>query len=108
MEQEKEIIYNELQDKALNDREFQVLYGKIKNIIQDPLSIWELWNIELKILLAGVLFWWKIYYKKNEGFQTPQINALFSILNHLIDGKVTSGAGDGTRTRNSLLGRQAL
>ncbi len=108
LEQEKEIIYNELQDKALNDREFQVLYGKIKNIIQDPLSIWELWNIELKILLAGVLFWWKIYYKKNEGFQTPQINALFSILNHLNDGKVTSGAGDGTRTRNSLLGRQAL
>jgi len=42
LEQEKEILQNELQDKALNEREFVVLYERIKNIIEDPLSIWEL------------------------------------------------------------------
>jgi len=42
LEQEKEILENELQDKALNEREFIVLYERIKNIIEDPLSIWEL------------------------------------------------------------------
>ena len=108
LEQEKEILENELQDKALNEREFIVLYERIKNIIEDPLSIWELWSVELKMLLVGVLFWWKLYYKKNEGYQTPQISALFGILDHLNDGNIPSGAGDGTRTRNSLLGRQAL
>ncbi|MEI7563897.1 MAG: hypothetical protein WCJ39_10100 [bacterium] len=42
LEQEKEILENELQDKILNQREFVVLYERIKNIIEDPLSIWEL------------------------------------------------------------------
>jgi hypothetical protein len=42
MEQEKEILENELQDKALNDRDFIVLYDRVKNIIVDPLSVWEL------------------------------------------------------------------
>lgn len=108
LEQEKEILENELQDKALNEREFIVLYERIKNIIEDPLSIWELWSVELKMLLVGVLFWWKLYYKKNEGYQTPQISALFGILDHLNDGNIPSGAGDETRTRNNLLGRQEL
>ena len=108
LEQEKEILENELQDKILNQREFVVLYERIKNIIEDPLSIWELWSVELKMLLVGVLFWGKLYYTKKEGYQTPQISALFGILDHLNDGNIPSGAGDGTRTRNSLLGRQAL
>jgi hypothetical protein len=56
LEQEKETIQNELQDKALNEREFVVLYERIKNIIEDPLSIWELGSVELKMLLVGVLF----------------------------------------------------
>lgn len=68
LEQEKEILQNKLQAKALNEREFIVLYERIKNIIEDPLSIWELWSVELKMLLVGVLFWWKLYYKKNEGY----------------------------------------
>jgi len=42
LEQEKEILENELQDKILNQREFVILYERIKNIIEDPLSIWEL------------------------------------------------------------------
>ncbi len=108
LEEEKETLQNELQDKILNEREFVVLYERIRNIIEDPLSIWELWSVELKMLLVGVLFWWKLYYKKNEGYQTPQISALFGILDHLNDGIIPSGAGDETRTRNSLLGRQEL
>ena len=108
LEEEKNTLQGELQDKILNEREFVILYDRIRNIIEDPLSIWELWGVELKMLLVGVLFWWKIYYKKNEGYQTPQISALFGILDHLNGGDITSGAGDETRTRNSLLGRQAL
>ncbi len=108
LEEEKEILENELQDKLLNEKEFIVLYERVRNIIEDPLSIWQLWAVELKMLLVGVLFWGKLYYTKKEGYQTPQISALFGILDHLNDGIIPSGAGDETRTRNSLLGRQAL
>jgi site-specific DNA recombinase len=105
LEQEKEILENEVTDKGLNEKDFTILYSTIKNLIEDPLSIWELWSTELKMLLVSVLFWWKLYYKKNEGYQTPHISALYRILDHLNDGKVTSGAGDATRTRNQQLGR---
>ena len=108
LEMEKDILEEEIKEKNLNERDFIVLYGRIKNIIQDPLSIWELGSTPLKMLLVGVLFWWKIFFKKNEGFQTPQISALYAILGHIDSGEMSYGAGDGTRTRNSLLGRQAL
>ena len=108
LEMEQDILKEEIKEKTLNEEDFIVLYGRIKNIIQDPLSIWELGSTELKMLLVGVLFWWKIFFKKNEGFKTPQISALYAILSHIDSGKMSFGAGDGTRTRNSLLGRQAL
>jgi len=43
---------------------------------------------------------WEFYFdenfaiKKNEGYQTPQISALFGILDHLNDGNIPSGAMD--------------
>lgn len=108
LEMEQDTLKEEIKEKNLNERDFIVLYERVKNIIQDPLSIWELGSTPLKMLLVGVLFWWKIFYKKNEGFKTPQISALYAILGHLEGGEMSCGAGDETRTRNSLLGRQAL
>ncbi len=108
LEEEKEALKNQLQDKVLNDKEFILLYEKVKNIIKDPISIRELWPVELKKLLLWVLFGSKIYYKKNEKFQTPHLSSLYLMFEHLNDAKVSSGAGDETRTRNQLLGRQWL
>lgn len=108
LEEEKENLYSEIQENSINENDFLLLYDKVRVIIETPLTIRELGNANLKLLQAWVLFWEKIYYTKNEGFQTLQISALHNILDHLNDGNISSGAGDGTRTRNSLLGRQAL
>ncbi len=62
----------------------------------------------MKILLVRVLFGEKFYYTKKEGYQTPHLSALYRIISTIEGGIVTSGAGDETRTRNILLGRQEL
>ncbi len=108
LESEKEILEKEINDKKLSEKEFEKLYIRIKDIVENPSSVWEMWTLWMKIWLVKVLFGEKIYYTKKEKYQTPHLSALYSILDHLNDGKVTSGAGDATRTRNNLLGRQGL
>jgi hypothetical protein len=56
LEAEKDLLEEDIKEESLNERDFILLYERIKNIIQDPLSIWELGSTELKILLVGVLF----------------------------------------------------
>ncbi len=102
---EKEILEDELDRKGLEDRDFRIMYERLKAIIEDPSSIWSMWTTELKIMLAKVLFWEKIYYTKKEGYQTPHFSALYLIISTLEGGKVASLAGDETRTRNQQLGR---
>ena len=46
------------------------------------IAIWDLGNLEMKQLLIGVLFSDKIYYTKNEEFQTPHLPLIYNILNH--------------------------
>lgn len=108
LEQEKENIQKQIGDSSLNENEFVLLYDRVKTLIIDPMTIREIWTTELRLLQAWVLFWGKFYYKKKEGFQTPQISVLHTIINGFGNPEVSCGAGDGTRTRNSLLGRQAL
>lgn len=92
LEEEKGLLEDEIKNEWLGEKDFNILYERVRNIIIDPVSIRELGTTELKILLVGVLFWWKLYYKKNEGFQTPQISALYRMISHLSGGEITSGA----------------
>ena len=97
-----------MKDNTLTWNDFNILYDRVKTMITDPVAIRKVWSLQLKILEAWVLFGGKIYYKKNEGFQTPQISVLHAIISGVSTPLVSSGAGDETRTRNSLLGRQEL
>lgn len=74
--QEKELIIEELKNTDFANDNFQDLYLKAKEIFENPVAIWELWNHELRQLLLGVRTWWIIYYKKNSGVRTPE-NSLF-------------------------------
>lgn len=102
---EKEILEEEIDRKGLEEKDFENMYNRLKNIIEDPVSIWDMWTIEMKILLARVLFGENFYYTKKEGYQTPHLSALYRIISTIEGGIVTSGADDETRTRNQQLGR---
>lgn len=39
---EKEILEEEIQQKGLEERDFQIMYGRLKTIIEDPVSIWSM------------------------------------------------------------------
>lgn len=42
LEAEKELLEEDIKDKTLNEKDFTILYSKIKNIIEAPLSIRKL------------------------------------------------------------------
>ena len=100
---EKEILEEEIDRKGLEEKDFENMYNRLKNIIEDPVSIWDMWTIEMKILLARVLFGENFYYTKKEGYQTPHLSALYRIISTIEGGIVTSGAGDETRSRTNCL-----
>jgi len=102
LEAEKDLLEEEIKDKALNEKDFERLYIRIKNIIEDPVSIWEMWSLEMKIGLVKVLFGEKFYYTKKEKYQTPHLSALYGILSHLNGGNVSSGKSWRTR-RNYII-----
>ena len=90
LEVEKEILEEEVLNKTLNEEDFYKTYQKIKWIIEDPLSIWELWTMEMKISLIKVLFGDKIYYTKNEKYQTPHLSHLYAMFGSLDSNQLTS------------------
>ena len=106
--EQKEKLQANMKDNSLTENDFNILYDRVKTMIIDPVAIRKVGSVELKKLEAWVLFGGKIYYEKNEGFQTPQISVLHSIISGVSTPLVSSGAGDETRTRNNLLGRQEL
>ncbi len=108
LEDKKEQLEQQIEWYKLSKSDANIIADRVKTMFIDPVIIRNHFPVSVKRLQAWVLFWWKIFYKKNEGFQTPH----FSSLNLVFDGWGGSiapyGAGDGARTRNSLLGRQEL
>ena len=39
---EKEILEEEIERKGLDERDFQIMYGRLRSIIEDPSSIWTM------------------------------------------------------------------
>jgi len=42
LESEKEHLEKDIIDKTLNESEFERLYIRLRNIVEDPLSVWEM------------------------------------------------------------------
>lgn len=83
LEEEKRLLQEELDNEFLSEKEFEKLYKQFVEIIEYPLAIRDLGSVEMKQLLIGVLFGGKIYYTKNEEFQTPHSSLIYSILDHI-------------------------
>ena len=108
LEEEKTILYKKIEDWRVAEDDFNQIFDKLKLILSDPLSVQRFWPTSLKQLQVRVLYGDEIFYKKNEGFQTLTNSASELCFKNIFDLKSLNGAGDGARTRNSLLGRQEL
>lgn len=92
LESEKEHL-NRIQDNStVWENDIKIIFDRVKTILTDPVAIWRLWSLELKHLQAKVYFWDKIYYKKNEGFLTPHLSALYKALVSVSDVNFLNGA----------------
>ena len=83
LENEKELLLANVDKEFLSEVEFEKLLDQYIQIMKKPSSIWDLWSREAKQLLIRVLFWNKLYYKKNEGFQTPHKSLTYTISDHI-------------------------
>jgi len=83
LEQEKELLQDDLTKEFIGKDEYESIYNDFVSIIENPLAIWDLWSVDTKQLLIGVLFGGKIYYTKKGSFQTPQKSLIYSILDHI-------------------------
>ena len=108
LEEEKEILNKKIADWRIIEEDFNKIFEKVKNILLDPLSVRRYGPLKLKQLQVRVLYGDKIFYKKNEGFQTLTSANGDVLFRSIFESFSVNGAGDGARTRNSLLGRQEL
>ena len=108
LEEEKEILNKKITNWKLIEEDFDKMFEKLKIILLDPISVWRYWSLSLKKLQARVLYGDEIFYKKNEGFQTLTYSNGDVLFRSIFESFSSNGAGDGARTRNSLLGRQEL
>ena len=77
--EEGETLKNKLsKDEVYTDIDIEMLIQENKTILENPVFIWELENLELKRLLTGVLFNGQIYYNKESGIQTPSIPLIYA------------------------------
>jgi len=63
-------LHESMAELKETDKSFELLEG-IKKIIDNPLSIRCFWDNQTKFLLMKLLFWWNLYYQKNQGLRTP-------------------------------------
>ena len=77
--EEGETLKNKLsKDEVYSDIDIERLIQENKTILENPVFVWELENLELKRLLTGVLFNSQIYYNKKSGIQTPSIPLIYA------------------------------
>lgn len=77
--EEGETLKNKLsKDEVYTDIDIERLIQENKTILENPVFIRELENLELKRLLTGVLFNSQIYYNKKSGIQTPSIPLIYA------------------------------
>lgn len=79
LNQEKNTMIEKLWIDPFDDITKLNLLNDVKSIILNPLTIWEVWDHNMKKLLVTILFNAKIYYTKNQGYSTPDLTALYKL-----------------------------
>ena len=106
LEQEKDLLIEDIAKEHLTQNEFDSVYNDFIDIIENPLAVWDLQDVDTKQLLIGVLFGGKIYYSKKGSFQTPQKSLIYSILDRI--GGVNNPVGRPTRIELATTGTTNL
>lgn len=79
LNEEKNQINEKLQYDPLGDTEMVNLINDVKTILLNPLTLRDRGDHNMKKLLITVLFNGRIYYTKNQGYQTPDLSALYKL-----------------------------
>ena len=108
LEEEKKALEDKLKDYTIQQKDFDIIYDRVKMMLVNPVDIWENFPVSVKVLQAWVRFGGKIYYKKNEGLRTPQISGLNALICSINSDTLTYGAGYGIRTHDPLDHNQML
>lgn len=87
LNQQKDNLEYEIEDIRFTKDEFEKTYNEAKIVITDPLSLWNLDDIEIKQLVIRVCFNNKIYYRKKECLHTPEISVLYTGIGQFNDPK---------------------
>ena len=60
------------------EEDFIEHFEHLKSIIQTPLAVWNVWNIELKRMLINVIFSDWLSFTKEDGIQTSKIPLIYA------------------------------
>ena len=86
--EEVETLKNKLsKDEVYTDIDIEKLIQENKTILENPVFIQELENLELKRSLTGALLSSQIYYNKKNGIQTPSIPLIYANFSHIFTTK---------------------
>lgn len=80
LQTEKEELEHQMENISYNQDEMKKAFDEAKTVIENPIALWDLNDVEIKQLLIRVCFNNKIYYTKNQGLHTPEISLLYSTL----------------------------
>ncbi len=91
LNEEKNQIEEEICYDPLGDTEMINLLNDAKTILLDPLTLRHSHDHNMKKLIIKVLFNGKIYYTKNQGYQTPDVSALYKLFGMLKNSHKVNG-----------------
>jgi len=84
LEEEKKILEIEIESGSEEKQEYDFIhhFDRLKSIIQAPIGIWNMGQIELKRLMINTLFEGTLNYSKELGIQTTKIPLIYDIFNN--------------------------
>lgn len=91
LNEEKNQLLEKLEYDPLWEMEKLNLLNDVKTILINPVTLWNKWDHNMKKLLINVLFNGKVYYTKNQGYQTPDLTALHKLFQALKGNKCSNG-----------------
>lgn len=91
LNEEKIQLLEKLTYDPLWEMERLNLLNDVKTILINPVTLRDIWDHNMKKLLIYVLFNGKLYYTKNQGYQTPDLTALYKLFQALKGNKCANG-----------------
>jgi hypothetical protein len=81
LEENKKILEAELLSgsEKVQEEDFIHHFSRLKAIVQAPIGIWNIGNIELKRMLISTLFDGTLTYSKDHGIQTTKMPTIYKV-----------------------------